>query len=274
MLPQDMNETAAYQYIIALIYERSGIRLHDGKRELIKARLSKRMRFLGFTDLTIYCEHLKSSQDEEEITQVVDCLTTNFTHFLREPDHLKFLVEQAVPAVCNKGPKRFKVWCAACASGEEAYSLGIYLSEYFAPSAGWDWSILATDISTKALNTARQGVYAAEKLQPVPPQWQRAYFQRGLNKWEGYFRVKAELAQRIVFRQINLLKPYDFKDLFAVIFCRNVMIYFDRQTQEQLMNRLAEYLEPGGYLIVGHAESLTGLNVPLQRVSPSIYRRA
>lgn len=269
-----MNETAAFQYIIDLIYERSGIRLHDGKRELIKARLGKRMRLHGFADLSTYCEFLKNSADEHELTQVVDSLTTNFTHFLREEEHLKFMANQALPAVLGNSRKPFKIWCAACASGEEAYSIGIYLSEFFPVQNGWDWSVLATDISTKALGAATQGIYPAQKLDPLPTQWQRSYFQRGRNKWEGYYRVKPELAERIIFRQINLLKPYEFSETFAVIFCRNVMIYFDRPTQEQLMNRLSKYLAPGGYLIVGHAESLTGLSVPLSRVSPSIYRKA
>ena len=269
-----MNETSAFQYIIDLIYERSGIRLHDGKRELIKARLGKRMRLHGFAELTGYCEFLQGCDDEDELTQVVDSLTTNFTHFLREEDHLKFMVAKALPEVLANNRKPFKVWCAACASGEEAYSIGMYLSEHFSTANGWDWSVLATDISTKALGFATQGIYPAQKLGPLPPQWQRSYFQRGHNKWEGHYRIKPELAERIVFKQINLLKSYDFNDRFAVIFCRNVMIYFDRPTQESLMNHLSQYLVPGGYLIVGHAESLTGLSVPLQRVSPSIYRKA
>ncbi len=269
-----MNETTAFQFIIDLIYERSRIRLNDGKHELIKARLGKRMRLHGFSDLPTYCEFLKNGEDEEELTHVVNSLTTNFTHFLREEDHLKFMVNQALPAVCGTSRKQFKVWCAACASGEEAYSIGMYLSEHFPTLSGWDWSVLATDISTKALGAAMQGIYPAQKLGPLPAQWQRSYFQKGRNTWEGHYRIKPALAERIIFRQINLLKPYEFNDSFAVIFCRNVMIYFDRPTQEELMNRLSQHLLPGGYLIVGHAESLTGLSVPLQRVSPSIYHKA
>jgi chemotaxis protein methyltransferase CheR len=268
-----MNEAAAYQFIIDLIYDRAGIRMHDGKHELIKARLGKRLRFHGFADLPAYCDFLKRA-DEAEITQVVDALTTNFTHFLREEDHLKFLVTRALPDVCSKGLKKFKVWSAACSTGEEPYSLALYLSEFFPVSAGWDWTILATDISTKALGIAQQGIYSAQKLNPLPVQWRNNYFQKGRNKWEGYFRVKPQIAERIIFKQINLLKPYDFTDTFATIFCRNVMIYFDRPTQEQLMKRLVQHLVPSGFLIVGHAESLTGLTVPLQRLSPSIYRRA
>ena len=269
-----MNETAAYQFIISLIYERAGIRLHDGKKELIKARLSKRMRLHGYSELAEYCEFLRDSADEDEMTHVVDCLTTNFTHFLREEDHLKFMVAQALPSVTGPTSRKFKVWSAACASGEEPYSMSFYLFEHFPPTAGWDWSVLATDISTKALGKAEQGIYPAERLQALSAQWQRAYFQKGRNQWEGQYRVKATVSDRVQFRQLNLLKPYDFSDTFAVIFCRNVMIYFDRPTQEQLMQRLSQHLIPGGYLIVGHAESLTGLNVPLNRLSPSIYRKA
>jgi chemotaxis protein methyltransferase CheR len=269
-----MTETAAFQYIIDLIYDRAGIRLNDGKHELIKARLGKRMRFHGFPDLAAYCEFLQREADEAELTKVVDSLTTNFTHFLREEDHLQFMVTQALPNALPKKPSRFKVWSAACASGEEPYSIAMYLAEHYRLADGWDWTILATDISTKALDVAGQGIYVEQKLEPVPAVWQRNYFQRGKNKWEGYYRIKPALAERVVFRQINLLKPYDFNDLFAVVFCRNVMIYFDRPTQEQLMNRLSQLVLPGGYLIVGHAESLTGLSVPLQRISPSIYRKA
>jgi chemotaxis protein methyltransferase CheR len=268
-----MNEAAAFQFIISLIYERAGIRLHDGKRELIKARLGKRMRHFGFAELSGYCDFLRTEADEEEITNVVDCLTTNFTHFLREEEHFKFLVDQALPAFCGHSPCKFRIWCAACASGEEAYSLAIYLFEHFPPGGGWDWSILATDISTRALAKAAQGIYPSDKLEALPLAWRHNYFQIGQNKWEGYCRVKPMLSQRIAFKQLNLLKPYDFSDEFAVIFCRNVMIYFDRPTQEYLMQRLVQHLAPKGYIIVGHAESLTGLNVALTRLSPSIYQK-
>lgn len=268
-----MKEAAAYNYIISLIYERAGIRLHDGKHELIKARLGKRMRFHGFPDLGTYCEFLSTKADEDEMTQVVDCLTTNFTHFLREEDHLKFLTNQALPSLFSK-PCKFKVWCAACATGEEPYSIAFYLFEHYPPSAGWDWSILATDISTKALGKARDAIYAEEKLTALPLSWRQNYFQKGQNNYEGYFRVKSQVSARVAFKQLNLLNPYDFSEQFAVIFCRNVMIYFDRPTQEKLIKQLSQQIMPKGYLIVGHAESLTGLSVGLKRLNPSVYQKA
>jgi chemotaxis protein methyltransferase CheR len=268
-----ITEAEALQYISTLIYERCGICLHEGKHELIKARLGKRLRHYGLTCLSEYCELLQSKTDSSEIAQVVDALTTNFTHFLREEDHFKFLVTQALPLTCEAGHKRFRVWSAACATGEEPYSIGFYLNEYYPPVAGWDWQILATDISTKALDKAQHGIYAEERVDAIPAEWLRKYFQKGHNQWTGHYKVKSPIRQRIVFQQLNLLGSYNFTDTFTVIFCRNVMIYFDRPTQENLVRQLARHLTPKGFLLVGHAESLTGLSVPLRCWRPSIYQK-
>jgi len=266
-------EAEAYDYIIDLVYERCRIRLHDGKHQLIKARLGKRMRHHGFETLGDYCEFLRHSADEAEITHVVDALTTNFTNFLREQDHFKFMVEVGLPSLLAGGLKRFRIWSAACASGEEPYSIGFYLWEHHNPLAGWDWSVLATDISTKALDRARQAIYAGDKLEAIPSDWHRKYFQRGQGSWEGHYRVKPQVAERILFRQLNLLSPYAFRDTFEIIFCRNVMIYFDRATQQQLVSQLSEHLAPRGYLITGHSESLTGISTLLRCLRPSIYQK-
>ena len=269
-----MSEADAYQYIIDLIYERCGIRLHEGKHHLIKARLGKRMRHYAMEVLPEYCQFLRDQADEEEIRHVTDALTTNFTHFLREEDHFKFLVNQALPSVLPTGQKRFRIWSAACSTGEEAFSIGVYLAEFFPSSSGWDWSILATDISSRALSKAQQAIYPSDRVEVLPAEWLRRYFQRGRNAWEGHYRVKAVVQDRVRFRSLNLLGPYDFSDMFPVIFCRNVMIYFDRATQEHLVRQLGQHLLPGGYLIVGHAESLTGLSVSLRCLRPSIYQKS
>lgn len=268
-----MTETEAFNYIIVLIYERCGIRLHDGKHHLIRARLGKRMRHYGIASLPEYCDFLKTQADEDEITHVVDALTTNFTHFMREEDHFKFLVNQALPSLAEPRAKRFKVWSAACSTGEEPYTIAFYLMEHFPTMSGWDWQILATDISTKALSKAQQGIYPNDRLDSVPAEWTRKYFQRGVNAWEDYCRVKKLITDRIRFKQLNLLGAYDFNDSFEVIFCRNVMIYFDRPTQEHLVRQLARMLVPKGYILVGHAESLTGLDVPLRCLKPSVYQK-
>ncbi|HEY1174268.1 MAG TPA: protein-glutamate O-methyltransferase CheR [Verrucomicrobiae bacterium] len=267
------EDASDYAYIIDLIYERSGIRLHEGKKPLIRARLGKRMRALGIEDLGTYCDHLRSREGENELTHTVDALTTNFTSFLREEQHFKTLVNEALPSVIKPGQKAFKVWSAACSTGEEPYSIAIYLAEHFPLAQGWNWEVLATDISTKALDKAKAGVYASDRLNTLPPEWLRRHFQRGEKQWAGYYRVKPALAARIKFMQLNLLGDYPFSGPFETIFCRNVMIYFDRPTQHGLVNHLHSCLGPGGWLMVGHSESLTGLSTPLKCIRPSIYRR-
>lgn len=265
------SDSEACAWVVQQVYERSRIRLHDGKEPLIRARLGKRLRALGMGCLGEYTKHLENSGDEAEFTRLVDALTTNYTHFLREEDHFRFLVETAIPSVTTGTQRSFRVWSAACATGEEPWSLAVYLSEYF-PLLSWDWRIFATDISTRALDVARRAIYPADKLEPMPMEWLRRNFQKGTGEWENHFRVKAALQSRVAFQHLNLLGNYDFSDRFEVIFCRNVMIYFDRDTQEQLVNRFARHLVPGGHLIIGHSESLNGLKVPFQCQKPSVYR--
>ena len=267
------NEAEDFEFIINLVYERSRIRLHDGKQQLIRARLGKRVRALGFDDLSTYCSHLRNRADEEEITHVVDALTTNFTNFLREKEHFDFMISTALPATLAPGQKRFLVWSAACSTGEEPYSIAFYLSHHYPLAQGWDWRIIATDISTKALGKAAEGIYPAERLSALPVDWQRAFFQKGFGKWEGHYRIKDALRSRIEFRHLNLLGEYPFTEPFHVVFCRNVMIYFDRQTQEELVRKQSRLLVPKGHLLIGHSESLTGLNTGLKCLRPSIYQK-
>jgi chemotaxis protein methyltransferase CheR len=205
---------------------------------------------------------------------VIDALTTNFTNFLREEDHFKFLVEQALPAILPKGAKKFRLWSAASSSGEEPYTIGIYLSEYYPTAQGWDWSIVASDISTKVLEKARLGIYPQERLEAIPRDWLHKYFQKGVGQWDGSCRVKPCITERVGFRQINLIEPYNHPHSFEIIFCRNVLIYFDRPTQEQLVRQLCNFLVPDGYLLIGHSESLNGLKLPLRCLRPSIYQRS
>lgn len=272
IMSRTSEATADFDYIISLVYERSRICLNAGKHSLIHARLGKRMRTLGVPSLAEYCDLLRGPDGEEEITNAIDALTTNFTRFLREEKHFQFLVREAIPAVLRLR-KQCRVWSAACATGEEPYSLAVYLMEHFPPAAGPDWNVLATDISTRALARARDAIYTHDQLRDMPPEWLRRHFQRGHGDWQGHYRVKPALAARVRFLHLNLLGPYPFNDVFDVIFCRNVMIYFDRPTQEQLIARLHRHLAPGGYLVVGHSESLAGLSVPVHCLKPSIYQR-
>jgi chemotaxis protein methyltransferase CheR len=270
----DTAEAEACQYIARLVYDRCRIRLHHGKDALIKARLGKRMRKHGFAGLAEYCDFLRTRGDEAEMTGVIDALTTNFTNFLREAEHFKFLVEQALPPAPPAGGKKIRIWSAASSSGEEAYTIGFFLSEHCPPVLGWDWWITASDISTKVLEKARLGIYPVEHLGAIPREWLHKYFKKGVGQWEGFCRVKPIITERVSFRQINLIEPYDHPQPFEVIFCRNVLIYFDRPTQEQLINQLCRFLAPGGHLLIGHSESLNGLKVPVRCLRPSIYQRS
>jgi chemotaxis protein methyltransferase CheR len=270
---QEASDLAACRYIIDFIYDRCRIRLHDGKEALIRSRLGKRLRHHGFTSLGEYCDYLKKDANEEELTLLVDALTTNFTNFLREEAHFDFLVKTALPQLVGTKQKKFNVWSAACSTGEEPYTISFYLNEHFPVDSGWDWNITASDISTKVLAKALEGVYQADRLEPVPQEWLRKYFQKGVGKWEGHYRIKRWIADRVHFRNLNLIENYQHTQSFEVVFCRNVMIYFDRHTQQDLVNRICRHIVPGGYLLIGHSESLNGLDVPLRCIQPSIYRR-
>lgn len=267
------REEEAIRYIVDLVYSRSRIRLHDGKQALIRARLGKRMRLLGHQTLAEYCDYLRADAGDDELTQVVDALATNYTSFMREPDHFTFLTQEALPRLGVRPGSRFRIWSAACATGEEPYSIAFHLDDRFPLTAGWNWEILATDISTKALAVGRRGVYPQDRLATVPAAWIPRCFDRGYGQAEGLYRVKDRLQERIRFEHRNLLHPSPDGETFQVIFCRNVMIYFDRTTQEQLVNGLARRLVSGGYLFTGHSESLNGLHVPVRCLRPSYFQR-
>jgi chemotaxis protein methyltransferase CheR len=267
------RDSEACRFIVSLVYERSRVQLNEGKQALIRARLGKRMRALHCATLADYCDQIRSTHDDNEITHVVDALTTNFTSFLREEDHFRFLVEKALPERLGRQRRRFQIWSAACASGEEPYSLAFYLDAAFPLAEGWDWQILATDISTRVLHHAREAIYAEGRLETLPAAWLRKYFQKGIGKNDGNFRVKSHIRERISFRQANLLALPEITDQFEAVFCRNVMIYFDRPTQQQLVEALGRHIVPSGYLLIGHSESLVGLPIPFRCLRPSYYQK-
>ena len=264
-----------YHFLCRLIYEKSRINLGTDKKVLVASRLAKRLRYLGLPDYRSYCQLLRSPAGEEELRNLIDRISTNHTHFFREIKHFDFLKTTVLPALRATLPKTrevLRVWSAASSSGEEPYTLAIHLSEHYAPAAEDLWQIEGTDISTRVLDIARQGVYEADRVEGMGAELVHRYFQKGVGKWQGHFRVKEDLRERVRLHHLNLLEgAYPFTKPFHVIFCRNVMIYFDRPTQEDLVNRLSAQLLPGGYLMVGHSESLSGVKHPLKLVQPAIY---
>lgn len=267
-----------YKFIRELVYSHSRINLGPDKKELVSARLGKRLRETKITSISDYCRFLQEQESEEELSHLIDAISTNYTFFFREIEHFDFLNKTIVPEMQARRAKEnwasFNIWSAACASGEEPYSIAISMAEQFGPTPVWPWRIEATDISHKILQRARVGIYREETLEKVPHNVLRKHFQQGFGPQDGNYRVKPHLQEHITFRQLNLLEgTVPGTDLFHVIFCRNVMIYFDRQTQTELVNKLSKRLVPGGYLYVGHSESLSGISHSLETVKAAIYRR-
>jgi chemotaxis protein methyltransferase CheR len=268
-----------YEFIRKTVYEHSRINLGPSKKELVMARLSKRLRALNLASYAEYITLIKSPAGRDEMTNLIDSISTNHTYFFREPQHFDFLSQVILPEFCEDPSKRgswqFKVWSAATSSGEEPYTISLILDDYFNTRVkGWTWSILCTDISTRVLAKAEEGIFSKDRIGPVRPDWLMRYFDKGVGESDGFFRVKDEIRRNLTFKALNLLAPsYPFRETFQVVFCRNVMIYFDRETQQELVNKIYPLIEPGGYLIIGHAESLTNVKHPFKLIKPSIYRK-
>lgn len=254
-----------------LAYTTFGLDLKEGKEQLVSSRLGKLISKANFTSFKDYYDHVVADKTGESLLAMVDALTTNHTSFLREPAHLEFLSEQIVPELAKRD--RVRIWCAASSTGEEPYTLAFTVLEALPAGNRARVEIVASDISTRVLEIAQRGVYAADRLHGVPPALQSKYFLRGEGRSRGFYKIKPELRKLVEFRRVNLVEPYPEMDPFPVIFCRNVMIYFDKPTQERVVHRLAQYLEPGGYLFIGHSESLMGTNQPLDYVRPAVYRK-
>lgn len=256
-----------------LVYENCGINLHDGKKELVRARLGKRLRKTGCKDFNAYYKLLHEDTAGWEMLHMLDAISTNQTYFLREENHFEFLKNKLFPSYKASDLRRLRFWSAGCSSGEEPYSLGMWLLEYFEEIASIDIEILGTDISTKVLAQAERGVYLAKQLSNIPKYQLSKYFQIGFGRLEGYFRVKQPLKEMVEFKRHNLMEPFHFEEAFHLILCRNVMIYFNNKTRQSLIDNFYDCLENGGYLLIGHAESLTGIKHRFKYVQPSVYQK-
>lgn len=249
-----------------------GIKMPESKVSLIQSRLLRRVRTLGLASIDEYCEHLFSeAAGGEERAHFINAITTNKTDFFREPQHFKFLIETALPKLASR---RLAVWSAACSSGEEPYTLAMLLSEYATTSPGFEFRILATDVSTRVLKIAADGIYTRQQIEPVPRELRRKYLLNGKTGQNPPVRITPALRRTVSFHQLNFMDAdYGVRDIFDVIFCRNVMIYFDPPVQQAVIGKLCRNLRPGGYLFVSHSESLSGLDLPLVTVGASCFRK-
>jgi chemotaxis protein methyltransferase CheR len=260
-----------FDMICRMMYDSFGIDL-EGKEVLVEARLGKKLRELEMRSFEQYWEMVKNDRSGEALTAMVDVLTTNHTSFFRENQHFNFLQTTVLPEL--RGKKQIRIWSAACSTGEEPYSIAFTLLQGLGVEAISRVDIFATDISTRVLAAAKQGVYSADRFRSMPTDQQRRFLLKGSGASEGSYLVKKEIRSAIAFERLNLMEDFAHVGLFSVIFCRNVMIYFDQKTQESLVNRLAKQLEPGGYLLIGHAESLNGINHNLKYICPATYRNS
>jgi chemotaxis protein methyltransferase CheR len=264
--------TEEFQRFRTLIYDESGIVLNDQKQGLVTSRLSKRLRELGISNFSEYFEQVTREPSREEFTRMLDLISTNKTDFFRESKHFDFLREDILPQL--ESEKKIRIWSSACSTGEEPYTIAMTLFDGVSDPAQWDCKILASDLSTRVLAKAATGVYDAERVHDVPPEVVRRHFLRGRSDSEHLLKVKPHLSAMIQFRRLNLMdEEFPIKSPLDLIFCRNVMIYFDRSTQERLVNKFYRYLKPGGHLFIGHSESLQWVTHAFTVVAPTIYRK-
>lgn len=253
-----------------------GIKMSEAKVPMLQSRLMRRLRQLNLDSLDQYQDYLfNSAQGAEERILFIDAVTTNKTDFFREPTHFDYLVQKALPDLTPPaGEWHLKLWCAGCSSGEEPYTLAMVLSEYAREHSGFGFSIFATDISTRVLEHAKAGIYDESRVEPVPMDWRRRYLLRSRDPQRRLVRIVSELRQKISFQRLNFMDAeYRIRDMFDVIFFRNVMIYFDKATQEEVIRKQCGHLRPSGYLFVGHSESLAGLKVPVAIAGSAVFRK-
>lgn len=261
------------------VYAECGIKLPLGKKLMLTSRLNKRLRALNVTSFDQYYDYVLSPKGRpEELTQMIDVVTTNKTEFFREAAHFDLLADQVLPALVRSdragNRSKLHVWSAGCSSGEEPYTLAMVLSEFFKGNMKDKFSILATDISTQVLANAKQAIYRENVIEPVPHMLKRKYLMRGKGSKAGSYRIVPELCNCVTFRRLNFMdRDFGIKTPVDIIFCRNVIIYFDRQTQIELFNKFYTQLVPGGYLFIGHSETLHGISNQFQTVAPTVYRK-
>lgn len=261
--------------IAAFIQQRTGIRMPETKIHLIEGRLMRRVREEGFGDIGSYCDHILSGMaDEVTMTEFINAVTTNKTDFWREPVHFDYLARTILPKLHHDGRSHVRCWSAAASTGMEAYSMAMVLADFMESRRDQTFSILATDIDTNVLQQAWRGIYPEAALEPVPAVLRQRYAARSLDRSRGLVRIVPSLRSKITFARFNLVEddlpqgePMD------VIFCRNVLIYFDQPTKERVVLRLCSRLRPGGYLVLGHAESVSGLDLPVQSVAHTVFRK-
>ncbi len=267
---------AEFSRFADFIQSQCGIKMPPAKKTMLQGRLQKRLRSLQLASFSAYADFVFGAQGKDELCHMIDAVTTNKTDFFRESKHFDYINSVVLPEIIKNtngaGQQQIKAWSAACSTGEEPYTLAMVLSRFAESNPSLRFSILATDISTKVLACAQLGIYQEDKIEPIPMALRHKYLLRSKNK--DVVRIVPELRSCVKFMRLNFMNSdFGLREMMDIIFCRNVLIYFDRTTQESILQRICRYLIPGGYLFMGHSETLSGMDLPVTQVSASIYRR-
>lgn len=257
------------------IYDYSGIKMPLAKKTMLEGRLRRRLRFVGLDGLNQYCDYLfKEDGIQSEAIHLIDAVTTNKTDFFREPAHFDHLTNKGLPDLVGQGHRRLRVWSSACSIGAEPYTLAMVIEDFNGASGGPDYQILATDLSTDVLRVARRGIYSNAMIEPVDDERRKRYVMEPRDAGRGEVRIHPKLRSKVGFARLNLMDAsYNVGEAMHVIFCRNVLIYFDKKTQEKVLSRLCDKLAPGGYLYVGHSETITGFALPVRQVANTVFQK-
>jgi len=263
-----------FDFLRGVSNQRTGIVVTDDKFDMFYSRLARRLRALGLSSFAEYCDYLREPSNDAEVGELVNALTTNLTSFFRENHHFEFLAQKALPELVqrNHATRTIRIWSAGCSTGEEPYSLAIVLAEQQVKLRGWDVQVLASDIDSNVLAHARAGIYPLARVEALPVQRLKGHFQKGRGRNQGKVRVRDDLRRYLSFAQVNLMEPLRVETQ-DIIFCRNVIIYFDKETKRRLVERFADNLVDGGYLIVGHSESLFQVTDRFELVGNTVYRK-
>jgi chemotaxis protein methyltransferase CheR len=271
----DHLTTREFRRLSEFINDYSGIKMPDAKQTMLEGRLRRRLRALGIDTFADYCRFLFDENGlESEAIFLIDVVTTNKTDFFREPSHFAYLADHALPDLRKQGINSIRAWSSACSIGAEPYTLAMVLDDFALTNGPMSYFILATDLSTDVLASARQGIYPTGMMAPVPSKMRQRYVRTSNQTRDHRTRIVPELRSNIGFARLNLMdESYPVGEPMHIIFCRNVLIYFDKPTQVKVLRRLCENLIPGGYLFIGHSESVTGFDLPLQTVSNTVFQR-
>ncbi|WP_416408966.1 CheR family methyltransferase [Agrobacterium rosae] len=271
----DSLSTRDFRELSSFIYDYCGIKMPETKRSMLEGRLRKRLRATGYPTFSTYCDYLfRHDGMEAEAIFLIDVVTTNKTDFFREPNHFDYMQETALPALAKRGIGRVRAWSSACSTGAEPYTMAMVMAEAVEKGVISDFNILATDLSTDVLMKAQSGIYSKDLVDPVPPEFKRKYVMQAKEKQRNDVRIATKLRSKIGFARMNLMNAtYEIGDPVHILFCRNVLIYFDKKTQTHVLTQLCKCLAPGGYLLIGHSETVTGIDLPIKQVANTIFMK-